>query len=70
MLNGLQCNHITPPDLPGGRRDEPGPRRPADERPHVLRAGPGQTEALRLPAAGPPQPAQRLMMMLQGLVSH
>lgn len=48
-----------PVQLPGGCCYESGPRRPADKRPHVLRAGPGQAEALRLPAAGPPQPAQQ-----------
>lgn len=56
----LFCPHrLSPFQLPGGRRDESGPRRPADPRPHVLGAGPGQAEALHLPAAGPPQPAQQ-----------
>lgn len=48
-----------PFQLPGGRSDESRPQRPADERPHGRRSGPGQTEALRLLAAGPSKPAQQ-----------
>lgn len=45
--------------LPGGCSDESGPRWPPDQRPHVLRVDPGQTEAIHLPAAGPPQLTQQ-----------
>lgn len=48
-----------PLQLPGGRRDEPGPRRPAHPRPHGVCAIPGPAQALCLPAAGPPQPPQQ-----------
>ena len=47
------------PQLPGGCGNEPGPRGPSDQGPHVGRVGPGPTQAVRLPAAGPPQPAQQ-----------
>lgn len=48
-----------PVQLPWGRSDESGPQRPPDERPHVVCVGAGQTEAICLPAAGPPQPGQQ-----------
>lgn len=65
--NVVFCHHYlmslslfcVPVQLPGGCSDESGPRRPADKRPHGLGVGPGQTEALYLPAAGPPQPTQQ-----------
>lgn len=43
--------------LPGGCSNEPGPRGPSDQRPHVGRVGSGPPQAVQLPAARPPQPA-------------
>lgn len=45
--------------LPGGRSDESGPQRAADQRPHVVGSGPGPIQTAGLPAAGPSQPAQQ-----------
>lgn len=55
-LSSLVSTHT---QLPGGRRDEPGPQRPADQRPHDGRVGSGQAQALHLPAARPSQPAEQ-----------
>lgn len=48
-----------PVQLPWGCSDESGPQRPPDKRPHVVCVDASQSEALSLPAAGPPQPGQQ-----------